>query len=1349
MDRGRARADHGALSDSATHVFTSGPRLTDGVDGDPRRQAVASLRGYAYQLYASALAWFALQPAEELHLEVAEDYAILSQGALDAVQVRDTPAAGGLTLRSAGVAQTIDSFVDLSRRNPDRRLTIRYLTTAAVAAERAVADRPAGKPGLSFWRQAAAGADVGPLREVLGRLDLSAQAVQFIAERDDDALRADLLQRIHWDAGAADLAGLRRELEAAALALGERDAGGYAADDVQRAVADVLDAVLSTAVSDRRVLTRLDLTARLEHISHISIPRRQLDALMQGAREFQREEPWRREDETPMPVLLAPRTDAVVEFADRVRRTGMAFAWGATGMGKSLVARLTAQHLGGDWMIADFAGLDDTQAAERLAALLGAVAVTPCAGVILDDLNATDTPAVATRLSRLRVALQRRDRLCLVTAYRPPAARLSAELALTKDAQQEVLDLVEDEVAGLVTAAGASATKWARIIFLATACGHPQLTLATIADLQWRGWPAEELRRLYDFDWTGLDLAAQRTAARRRLVDTAPEPARALLARLSLLIGSFRREIALELGGLAPPIASTGEHLDALTGPWIDRAGSDRLRISPLLSDAGTSTLTRDAQMAVHRAAADLLLGGRSLNVQDANAGLGHALAARSPEPLRRLAVAVIGANSESRARLAGWFSTLQLLRPDAPIFPEDPELSRLLRLAQVLLVAASDDGLGLTAKLRALYDEVTSEPDVRKRERLEVLILAKVLLERRLAETPDWVAMLARLDVLLETHPDLEPTAARREFGDPIGFFLNNLIMGVQSVAALADAFAQLDALPERSRGRLLARLRDRPEEAGYAVSHPWVAERHDNEIDGRPRAETYLSLARQAAGWGETQLAVRCHVARSIMLDEYADDEAGAMAALQLAEDELGPNLAISRARAKVAYRRRRHGDALALMREVMQGGLRQDAVERMFLCREAAISASEIGAWNEALDWFRQALTAAEAVKSDTLQVGVVGLRADVALAEWRCGNHDVALRCLWAALEAARDIDPDGSLKATYLHKVMGHACLWLFGDVTREPLPLPNGDPCIAPPGLCSNPEPHEDIRTLPRAPLEGSHYLLAIVDIHRGGALGFDEALTKLLGDRHIFTFECQRRMARLDRAVATLDLGRLPVAIGQGVEAMGLGIEVMRPQREPSGELPLVSGSFPRLPEPVRLGETAQSFVNDALFAVELLADLRAQGDAAQVVAEVAATLVRAGYAAPTYGVDPTTRQAAFLNIWRQCRATTPPLAEDLFTTGLRMIEWAKLSAVGRAVLPDLGVWAVAAWPQVLAQQRFRLRNPAVTVPGIEAAMTAEMSATHRLGAILAAARPAFKFNLGPDMIALLTPPQPQSPTA
>ena len=83
--------------------------------GDPVAQAVASLRGYAYQLYASGLAWRDLKPGEELYLEVAEDYAVATGEALRAVQVRNTTET--VTLNAEGARSSGSSLAQRSARD--------------------------------------------------------------------------------------------------------------------------------------------------------------------------------------------------------------------------------------------------------------------------------------------------------------------------------------------------------------------------------------------------------------------------------------------------------------------------------------------------------------------------------------------------------------------------------------------------------------------------------------------------------------------------------------------------------------------------------------------------------------------------------------------------------------------------------------------------------------------------------------------------------------------------------------------------------------------------------------------------------------------------------------------------------------------------------------------------------------------------------------------------------------------------------------------------------------------------------------------------------------------------------
>ena len=153
-----------------------------------------------------------------MYLEVAEDYATVAQHSLDAVQVKDTAKSGSVTLNTEAVREAIDAFVTLATSNKDRHVQLRYFTTSPIGTERKTSDRPAGEAGLLYWRQAAAGADVGPLRTILTSDKFSADVHAFVKARDDDdeALRRDLLHRIYLGLRQArsrrDHAGNRRAL---------------------------------------------------------------------------------------------------------------------------------------------------------------------------------------------------------------------------------------------------------------------------------------------------------------------------------------------------------------------------------------------------------------------------------------------------------------------------------------------------------------------------------------------------------------------------------------------------------------------------------------------------------------------------------------------------------------------------------------------------------------------------------------------------------------------------------------------------------------------------------------------------------------------------------------------------------------------------------------------------------------------------------------------------------------------------------------------------------------------------------------------------------------------------------
>ena len=205
---------------NADPLFNAGTTSRNIPAGDVARQAVASLRGYAYQVLAAALAWLDIDENGRLFLEVAEDYAAIAGQALRAVQVKDTGGSSSVTLNSASIRKAVTAFVDLVERNPDLRVDLRFFTTSEIGTENDPADRLGGMSGLEYWKKVGAGADPAPLRTMLESDRFPESVREFSKARDDAALRRDLIGRIRWECGRPDFEMLRQELEARLVVVG-------------------------------------------------------------------------------------------------------------------------------------------------------------------------------------------------------------------------------------------------------------------------------------------------------------------------------------------------------------------------------------------------------------------------------------------------------------------------------------------------------------------------------------------------------------------------------------------------------------------------------------------------------------------------------------------------------------------------------------------------------------------------------------------------------------------------------------------------------------------------------------------------------------------------------------------------------------------------------------------------------------------------------------------------------------------------------------------------------------------------------------------------------------------------
>jgi hypothetical protein len=259
--------------------------------GDPATQAIDSLRGYVYQLYASAVAWISLVEGEVLYLEVAKDFAVAARDALNTVEVKNTQA--NVTINSEDVRETLDQFVDLVARNRAQKVKLRFLTTSRIGTEQSVDHRANSEPTLSYWAKAASGGDIALLRDVLLHVKLSDRVRTFIDARNDDALRADFVQPITWDCGAPSLGQLKAQLELVLASYGMAQLD-LSAEEGKRLTAAMLQRLLETAAkpsASARKLTREELHVLLDEASRVSLPRKDATAALRliGSHELTRE----------------------------------------------------------------------------------------------------------------------------------------------------------------------------------------------------------------------------------------------------------------------------------------------------------------------------------------------------------------------------------------------------------------------------------------------------------------------------------------------------------------------------------------------------------------------------------------------------------------------------------------------------------------------------------------------------------------------------------------------------------------------------------------------------------------------------------------------------------------------------------------------------------------------------------------------------------------------------------------------------------------------------------------------------------------------------------------------------
>ncbi|WP_316399224.1 hypothetical protein [Bradyrhizobium sp. 33ap4] len=1313
-------------------VFGSGPRL-DSPQGDAARQAVAALRGYAYQLYASSLAWLALGDRSILHLEVAEDYSVTTQHALEGTQVKDTVRSGNITLQSEGVRTAIDAYVDLVARNPYRTVSLHYLTTSEIGLERNKAHRVDATPALHYWRRASAGADPAPLRALISSLDLKQATRIYLESLSDEAFRNDFLQRIHWDCGAPGLSDVRADLEAGLIeyVASARKLSSHTAKTLTSAV---LERVLRTATSDEgRALRRADLLALIDEAALVAVPIEQLAAAFQGlgtANTISRTPLLVPANDLPLPETYAPR-NALVAAIDAARcACGLAIASGGTGLGKSLAARLVAAQSGVPWSIADFRHLSPEETAARLAQLQGELAASPATHVILDDLNELDDPMVRDALVRVLASLGRRDTTAIVTTYRAPASTTLHQLAPGAVPPVDIPYLHEGEVAGLVTAAGGD-PKYAGSVYRAAANGHPQLTMAALLHLKNSNWSRASIAAVLGGQLQS-EIGAERRAVRQRLVGSLSADAQTLLLRTSLIRGGFSRNLAIQIAGLDPAVARGGLVLDQLVGPWIEPFRRNQLRVSPLLDNAAIDVFSAAELRAIHRCVAGAMMRGKDMDAVDAPAAMHHALNSEDTDLVVGFALSVITCNIGIIDMLAPFLAELMFLPVDAPIFPTDMAASAMMRFAQLLVLLP----YGSPERARACWNAFEQERVyVLGEEMFEGFALSKLLLHPRTGELfEDWLEILLRFDRLCQSDQRLAVTSHnfKSQLGSNphvSGVLFAGQLRSIQTVTRFREIMERLDREDAGTRERLFSPFQPGRGDISVLVNHGWLKESRTGDFDWEAAQRDYGACADLAMRWANPMLASRCAIARAVCIDENGDDAERALVCLTDAEAQIGTDMVFGRARAKIHWRRRDHAAALPLLTAAAEAG-GQDIIERAYIAREAGISAAILGDWPAAQLWFERAQAAA-AIRTEipSVRAMAIGLLADTAQAAYQAGRPDVAILKMRDALTALPTIDEDGTLTEAHCHRVVRHGLLWLYRKITGTK--AGGQEEVVYQPGAASNPEPLEAIRSHPVIALDLSFYLLADADQALTEPTGFYREFRTYLVDGPILSSEISAAIAEDHKAITTHDPSDFVARVRRHASivrmvASGEAREAAEQLKNPKrGTIPLAVIDADAPSEIHRAAEDYMlSFATGAAMAraFHAIASIVEQGLAAPEVAALHPLLHRmSGVVSPLT----TDREGAANSIW---------LVQDDLSGRPAEFCWAAVwllfhvnsSRLRDGVVQPLIAWIFAGADHLVRNARFRLSLPAMTVPPVEALLATPertMASAARLLLVLAPA--------------------------
>lgn len=1093
------------------------------VVGDEAKQAIDSIRGYVYQLLTTTLAWVSLSSEEDLHIEVADDFAVATRNSLLATQVKNSSTK--ITINTKSVRDMIDSLINLKSSNPSRSVQVRYLTTSTITKEQKTEDQIDDRATLEVWKNPT-NKQAGCIRNILLRDDRSKLTRDYVRDLNNDEIITDLTSCISWDTNEPDISEIEEKLIV--------EFRSYCATNFQSRSDDAdviipkvfMHVVTHLTKSKDRKLTSTELKNLVYECTLVKNPKAYIDGLIQENTQLKA---TGNNDCIATPrivhknIFIKPRLFATRDILyDRIsvsiQNIDICILQGAVGVGKSTLAKYYADKQINDWGYTNVVSDDSARLANKLRMLHIQCTTNEFNGIVVDGVDYLSDSDVISELQGIIGTLREMEISLLIVCYSNVSASQISNLNIEPESLVTVSSFKDEEIQDLLSQAKAP-EGWLGIVHIMSGGSLPLLVGSVIDELEKNGWNENTYKAPIELKSAGAE--SEKHLARKRLNNIATDVERDLLYRLSLFGFGFSRQLVKNVAEVSPEIHRSNEILDKYLGTWIEEDNTSKYSVSTLLSGAALDNLTSKVVEDTHGAISFGCITSNPLDISIVDELVMHGIVGKAEFALTCYAIKICGSSQDDLENLSLWMPMLRNMRFDAPIYSDNSVASLMLRSAQLHLLSARRDTEITKICWHTLENELEESQKEHDHGKFEIGFLIKSLL------TPDVhdcmgapLDSLYKLSTLLDKHES--DFSEQEEYTDKhslVSTLFLNLVSTSEEGSVLIEYINQLEKYPHGFLEELFSLFRYHEYEF-FAVKllATKTANRELDELFGRVKS--------QLKELGLIDLCRFCDVERIRRHYDGGEDTKIILGELGKLTSEYGNHSNIALLKVDVLSESGSSQDALDLVLEIDFEDL-DDHYAISLIYRDAAILAARIENWSAAIKYVDLALINARHTDDVEMRAFAIGLVGDQALILHKSGDvkeAHIKLESLLSEIEAL-PIDP---IRCRYIHLLSRHVCNWIHAESCMRDAIAADGLPLVIYIGICSNPNTEPEIEAWPLAHLTVASYFLAMSEIKACGINSIAGKLRDNLDGACVLSLEALLVFRELELHLANADIASI-----------------------------------------------------------------------------------------------------------------------------------------------------------------------------------------------------------------------------